>query len=630
MDTAKSILKKYWGYAEFRASQEQIINNCIDSKNVVAILPTGGGKSMCYQIPALMKKGVCLVISPLLALMNDQVNSLKEKGIKAIAITSNLNQDQAVRAFDNLQFGNYKFLYVSPEKLQSEFIQQKLKQLDINLIAVDEAHCISEWGHDFRPAYLKISQLKVLDIHAPIVALTATATNRVLKDIVTNLEIEDAIVVKQSLVRKNLALNVSQHEDVYFELKKLLKNGKTTTIIYANSRRRTQIISKYLNKNNFKSSFYHAGLSNEEKQRAFAHWMEEKTPIMVATNAFGMGIDKDNVELIVHIDLPFSLENYMQEAGRAGRNGNEASSIMFANKHNINNLKTQYQKGVVTVDFAKEIYKNLNRYFYIAYGEKPEQLFEFDLATFCYTYKTNILRTYNALKMLEREQILSFTEGFNKQSVLKFIMPPNQVLEYAEKTNSNLIKIILRTHGGIFDHYVKINESVLGKKLNQEASIVKEMLIKLNKEGLLNYKSNNNTSQIQFLLPREDDRTINNIAFDVKRYNTIKLEKINAILNFVTNNSVCRSKLLLNYFDEKLKEDCGICDVCFSRGNPANSEYLSDQIYEILKMHKQLSSKEIAKQLNVSSTVILKTLQNLLNTDKINLNSQNKLEIKRK
>jgi len=629
MDTAKSILKKYWGYSDFRASQKQIISTILEGKNVVAILPTGGGKSICYQIPSLLSTGVCLVVSPLISLMNDQVNNLKERGIKAIAINSNLNQEQSIQAFDNLQFGNYKFLYLSPEKLQSEFIQQKLKQLDINLIAVDEAHCISEWGHDFRPSYLKIPILKELDIKAPILALTATATRRVLGDLIKNLEIQDAAIFKQTLVRKNLSLNLSRHEDVYYELKKRLKTIKNAAIIYVNSRRRVQHISNYLNKHSFKSSYYHAGLSNEEKQQSFTNWMEEKTPIIVATNAFGMGIDKDNVELIVHIDVPFSLENYMQEAGRAGRDGNSADSIIFANKHNINNFKNQFQKGLVTVDFAKQVYKTLNQFYYIAYGENPENIFEFDLATFCSTYKTNILKTYNALKLLEREQILLFSEGFNKQSALKFIMPPDKVLDYAERTNNDLIKIILRKHGGIFEHFIKINETILAKKIELDPLKIKSLLIQLEKDGLVSYKSNKSTSQLQFLVPREDDRTINSIAKDIKQYNSIKREKTNAVLDYVNNESVCRSKLLLRYFDEKLKENCGICDVCLSLNSISTDNIiLSNLILELINLNKQLSSKEIVTKLNLHSSIVLKTLQNLLDTDKITINSQNKLEIK--
>ncbi|MCL4132142.1 UNVERIFIED_CONTAM: hypothetical protein GTU68_038405 [Idotea baltica] len=592
-------------------------------------MPTGGGKSICYQIPALLKPGVCLVISPLIALMNDQVNNLKEKGIKAIAITSNLNQEQAIQAFDNLQFGNYKFLYLSPEKLQSDFIQEKLKQLEINLVAVDEAHCISEWGHDFRPAYLKIPILKELNINAPILALTATATNRVLEDLMKNLEIQDAVVFKQSLVRKNLALNISRHQDVYFEIKKILKHLKQTAIIYVNSRRRAQDFSNHLNKSNFKSSYYHAGLSNEEKQRSFENWMEEKTPIIVATNAFGMGIDKDNVQLIIHVDLPFSLENYMQEAGRAGRDGNKASSMLFANEHTINNLQNQYKKGVVTTEFIKEIYKKLNQYFYVALGEYPTQLFEFDLTTFCSTYKTNILKTYNTLKLLEREQILSFTEGFNKQSTLKFVMPPNSVLDYAERTNNKLVKLILRTHGGIFDHFIKINESALAQKLVKQTTEIKNNLIQLEKDGLIVYKCNNKTSHLQFLVPREDDRTINAISRDIEHYNLIKSKKINAIIEYAKNETTCRSKFLLSYFDEKLETNCGICDICLSNQNKSlKTSELNDQIITLLKTKNELSSKEISSLLNTPSSMLLKSLQNLLNTDRIAINSQNKIVLK--
>ncbi len=629
MESPLSILKKYWKYDAFKKPQEEIINAVLQNKNTVVLLPTGGGKSVCYQIPTLLKEGVCLVISPLIALMNDQVNSLKEKGIKAIAITSNLDQEEIIQAFDNLQFGNYKFLYLSPEKLQSEFIQQKIKQLNINLIAVDEAHCISEWGHDFRPAYLKIPIVKELDISAPILALTATATKHVLNDIVTNLEIPDAQIFKQSLVRSKLALNIITHEDVYYHLKKQLSNQSKPAIIYASSRKRVKDISNYLNKNNFKSSYYHGGLSVEEKQTSFNNWMEENTPIMVATNAFGMGIDKDNVQQIIHIDLPNSLENYMQEAGRAGRNGQKASSIVFGNEHTIFNLKNQFKKGFVTVDFAKSIYNHLNQYLYIAYGELPLHPFEFDLTTFCHQYQLNILQIYNTLKLLEREQILRFDENFNVQSSLKFKMSPDKVLDYAERNNNQLIKVILRTHGGIFDHYIKINESIIAKKTNTKSSYVKSQLIKFEKDGLVVYNYNKNTSQLKFLIPREDDITIQKIAQDIKQQNSIKLEKMNAVIDYVKNNTICRSKLLLDYFDEKTATNCGICDVCLSsKSSVSDYKSIAEKILVLLSHHKQLSSKEIITCLNMDTSTALTSLQNLLDTDKISINSQNKLEKK--
>ncbi len=628
MESPLSILKKYWKYQDFKKPQEKIITTVLQNKNTVVLLPTGGGKSICYQIPALLKEGVCLVISPLIALMNDQVDSLKKKGIKAIALTSSLHQEEVIQAFDNLQFGNYKFLYISPEKLQSEFIQQKIKQLNINLIAVDEAHCISEWGHDFRPAYLKIPIIKELGISAPILALTATATKRVLSDIITNLEISDAQIFKQSLKRSKLALKITQHEDVYYHLKRQLPTHLQPVIIYASSRKRVKDLSLYLNKNNFKSSYYHGGLSVEEKQASFNNWMKEKTPIMVATNAFGMGIDKDNVQQIIHIDLPNSLENYMQEAGRAGRNGQNAISTIFGNEHTIFNLKNQFKKGFVTVAFAKSIYNHLNQYLYIAYGELPQHSFEFNLTTFCNQYQINILQTYNTLKLLEREQILSFDENFNVQSSLKFKVSPNKVLDYAERNNNQLIKVILRTHGGIFDHYIKINESIIAKKTNTTSSRIKSQLIKLEKDGLVKYNYNKNTSQLKFLVPREDDKTILKIAQDIKQQNSIKLEKMNAVIHYVKNNKICRSKLLLDYFDEKTGSDCGICDVCLStKKSLFDHKPLARKILELLSHQKQLSAKEIITSLGIETSIVLTTIQNLLNTDKISINSQNKLEM---
>ena len=628
MDVALKILKKYWNYPAFKAQQKEIIDCVLQHKNAVVVLPTGGGKSICYQVPALINEGVCLVVSPLIALMNDQVNSLIDKGIKAIAITASLNQEEIIQAFDNLQFGNYKFLYLSPEKLQSEFIQQKIKQLNINLIAVDEAHCISEWGHDFRPAYLKIPLIKELGIDAPMMALTATATQRVMNDIIENLKIADAAVFKQSLVRPNLALHVNNHEDVYFQLKRQLNKIKQPSIIYANSRRMVKDISSYLNKNNFKSSFYHGGLSADEKQLSFVRWMDEKTPIMVATNAFGMGIDKGNVQQVIHLDLPYSLENYMQEAGRAGRNDCNAVSTIFGNDHAIANLKSHYKKGLVTVDFAKKIYNYLNQYLYIAYGELPKNSFEFELTNFCNQYKTNILQTYNTLKLLEKEQILSFDENFNKQSTLKFVLSPNKILDYSEKNNSSIIKTILRTYGGIFEHYIKINESIIAKKLNFETSQIKGLIIQLESNGLVKYNYNKNLSQLKFLVPREDDRTIHKIALDIKRQNTIKQEKINAVINYVKNTAVCRSKFLLNYFDEKVDKDCGICDVCLSsEKRTINYLAITEQILVLLSKEKQLSTKEIVSIVNIESSIIITTLQNLLDTNKITINSQNKLEL---
>ena len=384
------VLRKYWHHDSFIEPQDKIISSVLAQNDTVVILPTGGGKSICYQVPALLNDGVCLVISPLIALMTDQINNLKNKGIKALSVTSALKQDEIINAFDNLQFGNYKFLYLSPEKLQSPLIQQKIKQLQINLIAIDEAHCISEWGHDFRPAYLKIPIVKELAQDAPIIALTATATTKVLEDIIHNLEIDGATIIKQSLARNNLSLRIVHSEDIYYQIINILQKSTKPSILYANSRKKVRTVSNYLNKHNFKSTFYHGGLSTEEKSTAFNSWMEEKTPVMVATNAFGMGIDKKNVAGIIHLDLPFSLENYMQESGRAGRDGELAFSYLFSNENAISELEKRFLKGLVSVEYARKIYNSLNSYLNISYGELTDESFDFNLNDFCLHYKIHI------------------------------------------------------------------------------------------------------------------------------------------------------------------------------------------------------------------------------------------------
>jgi len=625
MAIALEILNNYWNYTSFKEPQEEIIELVLDSKNVLVVLPTGGGKSICYQIPGLVMEGVCLVISPLIALMNDQVKSLKELGIKAIAITSALHHNEIINAFDNLLFGNYKFLYLSPEKLQSQFIQEKIKQLNINLIAIDEVHCISEWGHDFRPAYLKIPTVFELHPNVPVIGLTATATAAVLKDIVKHLNLPDARVIKQSLVRKNLALNVIHSEDFHYHIKRILSDTKQPSILYASSRKKVKSVSDYLNKNNFKSSFYHGGLSPEEKQLSFLNWMQEKTPIMVATNAFGMGIDKKNVQYIIHLDLPYSLENYMQESGRAGRNENKAFSYIFASEQSIANLRRQFLKNSVSIELAKHIYKTLNQYFQVSYGELPEHSFEFDLADFCSHYNFNVLQTYNTLKLLEKEQILFFDDSFNKQSTLKFKVVPDEILRYSEKNNSDLVRTILRSYGGIFEQQVNINETMIAKKLRCTFKDVKNELTKLTADGLANYNFRKNTFKIQFLVPREDDITIRKIASGIKHLNSVKLDKINAVIDYVNNENVCRSNYLLSYFDEKGTNDCGICDVCIQSVS-TNYTQLSAEILALFSSKQSLSTKEIVANFNVDRSMILTTLQLLLDTNKIAITSQNKLE----
>ena len=626
---ALEALKKYWKYDAFRGSQQAIIEQVLQQKNVVALLPTGGGKSLFYQVPAMLMEGVCLVISPLIALMKDQVENLQHKGIKAIAITSALSEQETIIAFDNLQFGNYKFLYLSPEKLQSEFIQSKLTQLKISLIAVDEAHCISEWGHDFRPAYLKIPVVKTIFPNTPIIAVTATATKRVFNDIIKNLEIENASVFKTSLARNNISLNIIYGEDSYYHLRSILSKHKSPSIIYINNRRRVKEVCNYLNNKGFKASFYHGGLSSGEKTIAYESWMLEKTPIMVATTAFGMGIDKNNVGLIIHFDLPYSLENYVQESGRAGRNGNNAFSYIFANPTNKIELKEQALRGSFTTSMVKEVYKKLNQFFQVSYGELPDKNFQLNLNEFCTYYNLKSLPTYNILKLLEKEQVIFLDEDLNRKSTILFTETPQKVLEYSEKTNSTILKLVLRSYGGVFDQHVTINEVTLANKIQLKETDIKHALQNFAKDGILEYHQNKNSVLLKFLVPREDDLTINKFSKNIKQLNIIKEEKINAVIDFVNNKTVCRNIVLLSYFDEEISVKCNNCDVCLQKENTSEDKFhsIANRILETLRSRPLLTSREIVAELDADTQTILTTLQLLLDTGKIRLNSQHKIEL---
>ena len=372
----KDILKRYWGHSSFRNLQEEIIEAVISKKDVFTLLPTGAGKSLCYQIPALSKEGICLVISPLISLMKDQIEQLDKKGIKALSIESNTSIDQIVTLFDNLKFGKYKFLYLSPERLNSEFILNKIKQIPVNLIAVDEAHCISEWGHDFRPSYRLIHKVREIHPEVNVIALTATATKKVTQDIIENLNLSNTSIFKKSFYRKNLAYQIIKNENKLGKLEQIFKKNPFPTIIYVNSRKKTEDISNFINAKGYLSTFYHGGMTTESKTKAFNSWIKEDRLIMVATNAFGMGIDKPNVKVVIHLDLPTSIENYVQEAGRAGRNGEKSFSVVLQNENDINSFKKNTLETIPTINEIKNIHRKLYQYFQIALGELPEVSFD--------------------------------------------------------------------------------------------------------------------------------------------------------------------------------------------------------------------------------------------------------------
>ena len=630
MISPREILKEYWGHSAFRPLQEEIIGAVLAQKNTVALLPTGGGKSICFQVPALLLKGVCIVISPLTALMEEQVTRLQEKGIKAMRIPAKSSQDEMIALFDNIKFGNFKFLYISPERLQSRFIQQKIKELTVSFVAIDEAHCISEWGHDFRSSYRKINILRELLPNVNFIALTATANQKVIEDIFSNLELTDGVLFKQSFKREKLAYQIFTIEDKLNRLLQIFKKTKTPAIVYINSRKKAEEISNFLNANNLSSSFYHAGLSTEIKKSTFENWMTEKTPIIVATNAFGMGIDKANVGVVIHLNIPSSIENYVQEAGRAGRNGKKSFSVVLQNDTDIRLFKEQLERNLPTIKEIKEIYKKMFQHFQIGNGELLETPFEFNFLEFCEKYGFSSSKVTTCLKLLSNQGIVTVQTDFNKKSLVHFTTTSKKVINFT-KNNDKLhqfISVVLRNYGGIFEQETKIDEYYLAKKAGITNQQVRKYLTKLEDAEVLIYKQAESNTEVLFLHPREDEKTINRNAKEIQQYLDQKRKKAADLIDFIKNNTLCRSKQILTYFDEKETTACGICDVCLSNKKAPPS--LRNNILELLSKTTAISSLEICHLIDTNEKHILIHLQTLLSEGKIALNHQNKFYLNNK
>lgn len=627
MEHPINILERYWNFTTFKPNQEAIINAVIEGEDTFALLPTGGGKSLCFQIPALAKEGICIVISPLIALMKDQVQALNDKGIKAMALTSGISFNQLDTLLDNCIYGNYKFLYLSPERLQQELVQDRIRLMHVNLIAVDEAHCISQWGSDFRPAYKNIAILRQLQPTVNVIALTASAKPQVVNDIVKELDFIQPKIFKHSFYRPNLAYMVFHENDKYYRLETILKKHKASSIIYVRNRKLTLEVSSFLESKKITATYYHGGLANTEKDSNMTQWMHNQKQVMVATNAFGMGIDKADVKTVIHLNLPESIESYFQEAGRVGRNGEKAFAVILKNNSDEVLVKNQFLNVLPTVDLVKQVYRKLCNYFQISYGEGEYQNFDFDFNTFCKTYEFSAILCYNALLLLDRNSVITLSNQFKNKVTAQFIISSAALFNYLE-THQDLniiVKSMLRMYGGIFDHDTKINMNKVSEKASVKESTLIHTLKQLERDEIITLNLAKTDAQVTFIEPREDDKTINRIASIIEQQNKLKQQQVKAMLNYVENDSTCKSMQLLAYFGETDIKPCGICSVCIKKTKTDKSEdlkVLKNRIIELLE-NGDKSSRNIIAALNASEDNTKKVLKLLLEHNIVAITQKN-------
>jgi len=630
MPEAQEILLKYWKHDSFRPLQKEIIDSVLDGQDTFALLPTGGGKSICFQVPSMMQEGICLVVSPLIALMKDQVANLQKRDIKAIALTGGIHTEEIIDLLDNCQYGNYKFLYLSPERLQSDWILERIKNLPINLIAIDEAHCVSQWGHDFRPAYLKISELKKYFPKIPFLALTATATPRVIEDIKTELGLKSPVLFQQSFERKNIAYMVFEIEDKLYRTEQILKKNPQPSIIYVRNRKSCLNMSTQLQSLGFGATYYHGGLSSKEKDKNMQLWMSEKAQVIVATNAFGMGIDKDNVKTVIHTQLPENLENYYQESGRAGRNGEKAYSVLLFNNSDATQTEQQFLNVLPDKKFLKTMYVKLCNYFQIAYGEGLDDSFSFKLNHFCGKYDFPTLKTYNALQFLNQQGIITMSQEFSEKITLQFLIESKEVIRYMSlnPNDEEIILAILRTYPGVYEMKTPFNLSLIAKKSQRTEEQVVAVLEKLKEKEIIEYKSKNNDATILFNEVREDDLTINRVSKYLEKQNKLKEEQLLSVLHYIKENKTCKNRLILDYFGEETNENCGVCSYCITqKGKITEADLIADKILHLLRS-AALTSREIQTQIKLDANDIILALQELLENNHITILPNNKYTLK--
>lgn len=613
--------------------QEDIINSVLQGNDTLALLPTGGGKSICFQVPALAKEGICIVVSPLIALMKDQVENLVKKGIRAIAITSAMHKKEIDIALDNCVHGAVKFLYLSPERLETEIVKVRLQRMKVNLIAIDESHCISQWGYDFRPSYLKIAALRELLPDVPVLALTATATVDVVKDIQEKLHFKKPNPLQKSFERKNLSYVIVREEDKLARLVKIATSLKGTGVVYVRNRKKTQEIASYLRSNNIAADFYHAGLDVKTRDTKQNNWMQNKTRVIVCTNAFGMGIDKPDVRFVVHIDLPDSLEAYFQEAGRAGRDEQKAYAILLYNESDKIELQRSVTNNFPSIEEIKQTYQALANFYQLPTGSGAGNTYSFDIVALCETYKLNALTVYNSLKFLEKEGYLSTTEAVFQPSRIKLELSREDLYKFqiASPAFDNFIKLLLRSYSGLFDNFAKINEFDLAKKMHTTRDEIVKRLNHLHKYKVLIYAPQTELPQLTLEQERID---VKNLTLSKENFAFLKqraIERMEAVINYADGNHKCRSQLLLAYFGETDTQRCNQCDVCLEENKKTlhtdEFESISRQMKELLAVSPMPLVTLVNSVTEGNEEKRLRTIQWLLDSEQLKYNEDNQLVI---
>ncbi|MGB0882228.1 MAG: RecQ family ATP-dependent DNA helicase [Vicingaceae bacterium] len=626
------ILLKYWGYNSFRPLQEDIINAALDGKDTLALLPTGGGKSICFQVPAMAKEGICIVVSPLIALMKDQVENLTKRNIKAVAIYSGMTKREIDITLDNCIYGNIKFLYISPERIETEIFKVRYEKMNVNLIAIDESHCISQWGYDFRPSYLNIAQLREKKPNVPFLALTATATPEVVIDIQKQLKFKTENALQKSFERKNLAYTVLHEEDKLNRILKILTNVLGTSVIYVRSRKKTKEIALFLLKNGVSADYYHAGLSNEERTLKQSNWINNITRVIVSTNAFGMGIDKPDVRSVIHIDLPDSLEAYFQEAGRAGRDEQKAYAVLLFETADRIDLEQRIVNSFPEIPIIKKVYQALANYFQIPIGSALNESYSLNMIDFSQQYNLEVFTVYNCLRFLEKEGYLILSESNHNASRIKFEINKDDLYEFQVKNPKLdiLIKTILRSYTGLFENFAKIDEFELSKRLKTPKEKVIKALQYLSHLEVISYLEQTNQPQLTYLTERLD---VKDIKISAKHYHDrkeIAVKKMESVIYFATAKHKCRSEILLKYFGEKEVYRCGVCDVCINRNKLELSDVefsaVSDQLKKIV-LNDALPMTDVVNKIEgVRDDKIIKVIQWLMENEKLISNEENLLE----